>query len=268
MYRSNRNNAAQRGTDDGTNPLLQRSAQTIPGQGLLDRPESISDWMDPMRTNRLLRGGDTPVSFISNLINAMSHGTGHVLHHHRMEGGRFSLTIGGVPGPGIPLAAIPPGARPPNAPTLPFLPPFGLRRTPELPSRVTRDDPAQAVAFVPTLTVSRWQDEARLLFGNNYIESTQRVINTILRLMVPPAIQAQEMRKAEEERKEKEEAEAKAKEKEGRESKEKKEREEREAAEIESAARAREEAQAEQEQEQEVPSDTPDQDQSHGGGGV
>lgn len=237
-YRAHRHGAGQRGTDDGTNPLLQRSDGVGSGPAGAVRPESISDWMDPIRAGRLLRAGDSPVSFISNVINAMSQGR-QILHHRHLENGGLSFTIGGIPTGGPPLR----GALPLNLEGL-----VGIRRTADGAPRAQRDDPAQAVAFVPALTVSRWQDEARLLFGNSYVEKTQRVINAILRLMVPPAIEAQKAQKEEQEKREKAEAEARAREQQEREAKERKECEEREAAEIEAAARAREEAQAEQDQ--------------------
>lgn len=221
-FRSHRPGGAQRGADDGTNPLLQRSGRPSGAPLGGPRPEAMSDWVhaiDPMRPGRIFQEGG-PVSFISNLLNAMSHG-GPTIHQHN---GALHLSFGNFP------LGVPP----------PFDPGFrrDIRRPQEQQSRGSREDPAQAVAFLPTVTTLRWQDEARILFGNNAIEKSQRVINAILKLMVPPAIEAAEQRAAEQRekaaRKAKEEAEQKEKEKkerEEREAKEKKEREEREAAE-------------------------------------
>lgn len=221
-YRSHRPGGAQRGADDGTNPLLQRSGRPSGAPLGGPRPEAMSDWVhaiDPMRPGRIFQG-DSPVSFISNLLNAMSHG-GPTIHQHN---GALHLSFGNFP------LGVPP----------PFDPGFrrDIRRPQEQQSRASREDPAQAVAFLPTVTTLRWQDEARILFGNNAIEKSQRVINAILKLMVPPAIEAAKQRANEQtakaERKAKEEAELKEKEKkerEERETKERKEREEREAAE-------------------------------------
>ncbi|KAF2229264.1 hypothetical protein EV356DRAFT_580953 [Viridothelium virens] len=113
------------------------------------------------------------------------------------------------------------------------------------------DDPARAVAFQPSVTISRWQDEARLLFGNEYIEKAQRVINSILKLLVPPAIEEKKKRDEEAAKKKAEEEARLKKEQEQREAQEKKEREEREAREREEAeARRREEEAARQAEQQ------------------
>lgn len=114
------------------------------------------------------------------------------------------------------------------------------RRGQELPtSRSSRDDPAQAVAFVPTLTSQRWQEEGRLLFGTLAIEKSLRLVNSILRLLVPPAIRAAK----EAERKEREEREA-------RERAEKEERERKEREEAEAKAKAEQEAREQKEREE------------------
>ena len=108
---------------------------------------------------------------------------------------------------------------------------------------------AQAVEFQLTPTIARWQEEARMLFGGKHHDKALRIINTLLRLLVPPAMKAkQEQEKADRERRE---AEEKAREEERkkveaekaeREAHEQKEREEREAREREEAARQEQEA--------------------------
>ncbi|GAB7362571.1 hypothetical protein MBLNU230_g2887t1 [Neophaeotheca triangularis] len=111
-------------------------------------------------------------------------------------------------------------------------------------------DEARAVEFTPTLTINRWQDEAKLVFGNRFLEKSTRVIHALLRHLLPPAMEAKRQHdKAERERRD---AEQKARDEElkkaeaeriEREAREKKEREEREAKEAEEAAeRARAEA--------------------------
>lgn len=190
----------------------------------------MSDWVhafDAGRPGRVMStGGDGPVSFINNLINVMAHG-GPGIHRH---GNALHLTINGPSFESFPgLEAA-----------------FRLPRPPQQPSpRASRDDPAQAVSFTPALTMSRWQEEARLLFGTGAFEKSQRVINSLCRLMVPPAIEAYKRRIEEErerQRKAKEELEvARAKEaaeKAEREAQEKKEREELEEAEREAAEAA------------------------------
>jgi E3 ubiquitin-protein ligase HUWE1 len=71
---------------------------------------------------------------------------------------------------------------------------LGLRRCSPT-SRPPRDDPSQAVNFVPAGTTSRWQEEARLLYGNSYVEKTQRLVNSLLRVLVPPAMEEEKVRK-------------------------------------------------------------------------
>ena len=110
---------------------------------------------------------------------------------------------------------------------------------------------AQAVEFRPTQTVTRWQEEARMLFGGKHHEKATRIINNLLRILVPPAMEAKRQHdKAEAERKaaeekakeeERKKLEAEKAEREALEAKERKEREAREAEE----ARAREQAERE-----------------------
>lgn len=117
------------------------------------------------------------------------------------------------------------------------------RPQPELP-RHHREDPQTAVNnFIPTLTTGRWNEESRLLFGTGAADRAQRVVNAVLALLVPPAIEEeriakekqdkarQEMLQLQEERKKKEEEEKIAREKAEAEERAKKEAEEREAAE-------------------------------------
>ncbi|KIX02120.1 uncharacterized protein Z518_08059 [Rhinocladiella mackenziei CBS 650.93] len=105
----------------------------------------------------------------------------------------------------------------------------------------SREESPRAGGFVPALTLTRWQEEARLLFGNTYMEKVQRVQILIMSVLVPLA-QLEEKdrrRKREEEQKaEREEMERLRRER------EKKEAEEREAARVEEERR-RAEAEAE-----------------------
>ncbi|KAI0607004.1 HUL4 Ubiquitin-protein ligase [Pyrenophora tritici-repentis] len=221
-YRSHRPGAGPRVTDDGINPLLQRGARSE-RDGFI-RNEGNSDWVHAIegRGPRMFTHADSPVSFISNLLNAMSSGTGPTLQQH---GGALHLSFNNTIG----------------------LPPFdtGMRRDiarmrESYTSRSAREDPHSAVAFVKAYTVSRWQEEARILYGPAAIEKSQRVINSILKVMIPPAMEAarkrQEEREAEVARKLKEEQEKKEqKEREEREKREAQEKEERERQEREAA---------------------------------
>ncbi|KAF2005153.1 hypothetical protein P154DRAFT_353817 [Amniculicola lignicola CBS 123094] len=239
-YRTHRPGAGgPRNPDDGLNPLLHRSGRAGPraqGDGPWPsfRHEGASDWVHALegRGARIL-SADSPVSFISHLLTAMSQGAAGP-SIHQATNGALHLSF-----PHLPL----------GMPT-----PFDANFRREMQrardshmSRSAREDPQSAVSFVKAFTAQRWQEEARILYAQNAIEKSQRVINSILKLMVPPAIELAEKRRAELEaerqRKIKEEQERQEqKEREEREAKEKEERErqEREAAEAE--ARAAEES--------------------------
>ncbi|KAF2130849.1 hypothetical protein P153DRAFT_312876 [Dothidotthia symphoricarpi CBS 119687] len=190
-YRSHRPGVGPRVTDDGINPLLQRGGRSS-GRGVDGslRNEGMSDWVHAIgdRGPRVFNA-DSPVSFISNLLNAMSQGGGGAggptLQHH---GGALHLSFNNLP-LGLP-------------------PPFdsGFRREMARAreshmSRSAREDPHSAVAFLKAYTSQRWQEEARLLYGPGAIEKSQRVVNSILKVIVPPAIEAakkqKELREAE-----------------------------------------------------------------------
>ena len=153
-----------------------------------DTAASMSDWvhaMDPGHLGRPHFSAESPVSFVDNIISAIG------------QGGPGFATMGG-PNGGLHFhiaGAGPRGLLPRELQAM-----LGLRRVPQEGSR-PRDDPTQSATFLPTSTVARWQEEARLLFGNNYIEKTQRIIDSLLRVLVPPAMEAEKTEKL---RKEKE----------------------------------------------------------------
>ena len=163
--------------------------------------------MDTVRSSaRFLPGSNGPMSFLSSIISAMSRGVTPV-HHRQLDNGGLHLTISRFPPENLSDQTRPPPG------LLGMIPPLGPRHNIEHSQRLSREDPAQAVAFTPATTTTRWQDEARLLFGNNAIEKAQRVINSLLKLLVPPAIEAQKVLKMNLEKKMKEEQLAKEKEK-------------------------------------------------------
>ncbi|EUC50397.1 hypothetical protein COCMIDRAFT_81806 [Bipolaris oryzae ATCC 44560] len=229
-YRSHRPGAGPRATDDGINPLLQRGGRST-GRDGLPRNEGNSDWVHAIESRgpRIFNQADSPVSFISNLLNAMSSGRGGptLLHH----GGALHVSLGNSMG----MQTFDSSMRRDIA---------RMRET--YNSRSAREDPHSAVAFVKAYTSQRWQEEARILYGPAAIEKSQRVINSILKVMVPPAIEAakkrQEEREAEVARKLKEEQEKKEQkereEREKREAQEKEDRERREREAAEAASRA------------------------------
>ncbi|KAL8928633.1 MAG: hypothetical protein Q9172_000848 [Xanthocarpia lactea] len=248
IYRTHRA-TGPRATDDGTNPLLRRdgrdnavSAASRAGRPGLSDAAAVMDnfWVHGMEPGSFPRhpSTDGPVSFVNNLIAAIGQGG-----PGGPQGGNFHLHIEGGPLSGGRVGAIPRelqallGIRPP---------------APEA-NRTPREASNLIISFSPLTTSVRWQEEARLLFGNAHAEKAQRIINTLLRVLVPPAIEKKNrqeeqarllMEKAmEEERKAKEE-----KEKAERDEKEKQEREGREQREAAAAAEA--ERQATQPEEQ------------------
>ncbi|KAF2036199.1 hypothetical protein EK21DRAFT_83903 [Setomelanomma holmii] len=231
-YRSHRPGAGPRVTDDGINPLLQRSGRSSRrGDGPFGN-ETMSDWVHAIegRGPRVFSDHNSPVSFISNLLNAMSQSSGPTV---LQSGGALHLSF-----PNLPMGLPPPFGD------------SGLRREmvrarESQMLRSGREDPISAIAFVKGGTSQRWQEEARILYGTNAIEKSQRVINSILKTMAPPAMEAarkrQEEREAEAARKLKEEvALFEQKEREEREAKEKEERERQEREVAEAATRANE----------------------------
>ncbi|KAF2404924.1 hypothetical protein EJ06DRAFT_552396 [Trichodelitschia bisporula] len=232
-YRSHRPAGGQRANDDGTNPLLQRQGRGSRGTSYSRRGEAMSDWvaaLDPARSGRMAADGG-PVAFINNLINMMSQGhppSGSTLHFH-------------ISAPGLPLN-LPPDI----AAALRYPPRYRADQT----ARPSRDDPSQAVNFNILSTPTRWQEEARILFGASAAEKAARIGTAILALLIPPAREAQ---KKEAERQQKlkeahakviEEAERETREKREKQEREAREQQEREAAEAAEAeaARAREQA--------------------------
>ncbi|KAI9706371.1 MAG: hypothetical protein M1836_003376 [Candelina mexicana] len=188
-YRSHRPAGGPRSADDGTNPLLQRTPEVNP-RGPIGTDES-SEWLRAMDAGLPPRrifghgtlGHDDPTSLINNLMSAMSQGGPGLgaLHHH---GGALTFHVNGGP----------PGVVPRELQAI-----LGMRR-PQLAeyTRPPRDDPAQAVSFASTVTVTRWQEEARLLYGAIYLEKSQRVINSLLRVLVPPAMEAEKLHREKE----------------------------------------------------------------------
>jgi E3 ubiquitin-protein ligase HUWE1 len=223
-YRSHR--PGPRTADDGVNPLLQRSGRSGGryGDHFPSNHGGMSDWVhaiDARGGARLFTSDNSPVSFIGNLLSHLSQHNGGAVH--------LSFSNNNMP------LGLPPPMDP------------GFNRNARMRenhlSRTSREDPQSAVSFQKQNTSTRWQEEARILYGNSAAEKSQRVINSILKSMVPPAIEAAKKkiadREAETTRKLKIEQERKEKkEQEEREAKELKEREEREQQEREAAEAA------------------------------
>ena len=255
MYRSHRPTGVPRQTDDNVNPLLQRNdrsnnTRTSRGlrSGLSDAAASLNDyWVQGMeRRPRGIMPGESPLSFLNTLITSIDQNGGfNGLSTIGGANGPVHLHIAGGPGGGLSLPrelqialGVPRHAHSDHIP------------------HIGRDEHRQPAAFQPAVTYQRWQEEARLLYGSLYMDKAARVINTLLRLLVPPALEKkkrdeEELKRmkeaAEKVRKEEQEAREKAE----REEQEKREQQQREAAatqaaeEAEAAARAQEETQEE-----------------------
>ncbi|OLL25644.1 E3 ubiquitin-protein ligase TOM1-like, partial [Neolecta irregularis DAH-3] len=50
-------------------------------------------------------------------------------------------------------------------------------------------------AFLPATTSQRWQDEARIMYGNNYLEIANRSVNIFLNRLLPEAHEVERLRK-------------------------------------------------------------------------
>ena len=239
-----------RGNDDGTNPLLQRgdNAQRAP----VIRQGGMDIALDDLRMGRGFgRPGEGIPSFVSDIMNTVVSRGGISLVN--LDASR------GFPGGFSPIFITDsPGNPPPGGMRLgqPFIGGSGITSLLRHlnggdggRSHRTSTDPAQAVAFTPALSVSRWQDEARILFGSNYVEKSLKVANAILRLLTPHAMEAKRVRDREE--RERRDAAEKARnellqkeeaERQEKEEKEKKEREDQEAQEAAEAAQRAHEA--------------------------
>lgn len=233
-----------RGEEEGTNPLLQRNRGTSIG----DRAGGATPPF-PSRSGRL--GGGHNI--IGDLVAAMNRPGGGDLERislnvdpRQIIGGR-----GGMP----PVFAISQGGGVPRFvdidPRRPWreqIPGFG----PTNSRGGATTEEGQAVDFKPMITSVRWQEEARMLFAGKHHEKATRIIHSLLRLLLPPAMESKkvrdkeeaERRAAEEKAREEERKKAEAERKE-REEREKKEREEKEAKEAEEAAARDREAAAE-----------------------
>ncbi|KAF2228252.1 hypothetical protein BDZ85DRAFT_210764 [Elsinoe ampelina] len=245
--RTHRPGMTGRGQDDGSNPLLHRNearavvVQARPGE----QPFSetlFAEYGLPRGPGRHGTGRPAEIPpFLADLISMVGSPTGGRLEFYPDRHGNMNafqpLVISAGPG-GLGL----PHLRHTRPGTLSGML-RGQRTDGTMPLRPPTHDPGQAVSFMPALTVARWQDEARLLFGSQHQAEAVKVTNSVLRVLTPAAIEAKRKRdkeeaerkaaqeKALEEQRKKEEQERKE-----REEKERQEREERERIEAEAAA--------------------------------
>ncbi|CAZ79591.1 unnamed protein product [Tuber melanosporum] len=190
---------APRTTDNvDQNPLLQQNSNNEQASA---RPthnrsqEFMTDWVQAIDGMHAAGGPGGTVSMISTLMSLMTR-TGqpvpvisnggsiqfqalpHIAHHHHHH---------------HPHAA-------------PFMPRElrsmfeAARPLPDMP-RHHREDPQTAVnSFIPTLTTGRWTEESRLLFGTSAPDRAHKVVNAILVLLVPPAIEEERITKEKQEK--------------------------------------------------------------------
>nr|POE65975.1 e3 ubiquitin-protein ligase tom1-like [Quercus suber] len=230
MFRSHRSAPAAHAEDDGTNPLLQRYSHNAPGDDGARRDRDTVFSRLSRRAFGMHRGNGG--TFIQDLVAAVGPG----------GPGTINVTLGGSGGR---FETVPPIFTVTNQPNGSVWPvhagrlrdlDLDLERLAQQSGVRHGNDEAQAVHFTQTLTVVRWQEESRMLFGGKHHEKATRIINSLYRLLVPAAMEARKQRDQEElqrriaEEQKKEEARKQAEAaKAEREAEEKREREEREA---------------------------------------
>ncbi|KAK4455659.1 hypothetical protein QBC34DRAFT_72580 [Podospora aff. communis PSN243] len=221
--------------DDGVNPLLLPSNRAGRDPSPRDIPSNLIQFGLPAG---LLANFENPLAFIHDLVNSFPAMAGR---HHHGDRFQFRLNTGSLRQFSIPLNAT-----------------HAIRESRPDPDRAVYQEPAQAVSFTPELTVDRWQEEAKMVFGSTHMEKVNRLYNKILGSLVPAAKQAEKEQKAreeeerqkkDEERKRREELERKLRE--AKEAEEKAAREKQEAEERERAERERTEAAAQAAEEME-----------------
>jgi E3 ubiquitin-protein ligase HUWE1 len=231
IHRSHRVAPPPRPADDGTNPLLQQPGSLITaGTPQMPSPMDLVHGFGPGFMGYLPTGpgpGTGSGGMLDAIMEAMQRGDGSV--EMVDPSGRIDIRVDTTPGRFNDVLI-----RPTFPSTLP---------------RSARQDPQRTVNFNPLSTVFRWQEEARLLFGMTYVEKTQRVVNVLLSVLVPPAMKEEKARlkKAEEDRKRQEEEKAEQ-ERQERIEKEESERKKKQAEEKEAAAKAQQAAEQAAEQ--------------------
>ncbi|KAK5944172.1 E3 ubiquitin-protein ligase tom1 [Knufia obscura] len=231
--------------EDGTNPLLQRpdntegNGQTYtpgafapfgmagaggPGQGLplmfTGGPGGPSIAL-PMPGGPRGFGGHGAI--LDAIVGALQRGDPQMLHDGRLQ---LNVTA--------PVGDIQELLRGPSS-------------MPSFMNRQPREDPQRSAQFIPMLTISRWQEEARLLFGKNLVTKSHPIQVWVYASLVPAAQHETKEREKERKRLEEERKEAERKAEEERLNKAEEERVAKEQAEAEERARAEAEAAAAEE---------------------
>ncbi|KAL9060620.1 MAG: hypothetical protein Q9162_000571 [Coniocarpon cinnabarinum] len=149
------------------------------------------------------------------------HALEHILQSFN-QGGAFSISMRGTDGRGHPVH----GSR--------HIFEGGSFR-PGPTSSADREDPFTNTAFEPAPTKQRWEDAARILYGPDFVLQSGNLVNSILKVLTPPALEREKQLKVRLEREEHAAEEKRAKEKalrEEQEARQKQERAEQEAREV------------------------------------
>ena len=249
LYRSHRPAGVSRPNDDNVNPLLQRQdrssasrpSRALRAAGISDSSVGVNDyWVHGMDSTRRPRGimpGESPLSFLNNIIASVDQNGGFGVSAAMGGNGAVHLHIAGGPGGGLSL---------PRELQIALGVP---RHAHQEPIRLDREEHRQPASFQPTVTSQRWQEEARLLYGSLCFEKASRIINTLLGVLVPPAFEKKRLEEEEVKRMKEQAEKLKKEEQEAREKAEKEQQErERQEREAEAAREAelREHAQAQE----------------------
>ena len=251
LYRSHRPGAGMmRSNDDGGHPLLQRGDRNAPAgfprgyrTAFSDAAANLSDyWVHGMDIGGLSRGmmADSPVSFVNSIIAAIGNGTSGLTPIGPGNGGAIHVQIGG-PGRGAAMSS--------HRSNMPELQAYLNRQHRDYHEpRGHRNEQSQAVIF-PEATSQRWQQESRLIWNTSTADKATRILNSLLAVLVPPAMEEKKRQeeaakrlREEQEKQREEERVAKEKVEAERQVKEKEEREAAERAAQEAAAQAAAEA--------------------------
>ncbi|KAM3565487.1 hypothetical protein MY1884_000192 [Beauveria asiatica] len=207
--RLHRPTGQQNHAEDGSNPLLRR---IDPETENSSRPGNSNSFGLRLPETMFTSGGrhmiDGPMSFLGELMEFLP------MMGRNNNGQAFHVQITRPGGPRAEFAPIRPGRHDHR--------------------REVTQEPFQAVAFTTESTVSRYNEEARMIFGSNYVLEASRLSNAISAALTPAAVEHQKKvmavdeenrkkaeeirRKLEEEQKEKEakEAEERAEQERGR----------------------------------------------------
>ncbi|PMB67467.1 E3 ubiquitin-protein ligase TOM1-like [Beauveria bassiana] len=199
----------QNHAEDGSNPLLRRNDPETENSS---RPGNSNSFGLRLPETMFASGGrhmiDGPMSFLGELMEFLP------MMGRNNNGQAFHVQITRPGGPRAEFAPIRPGRHDQR--------------------REVSQEPFQAVAFTTESTVSRYSEEARMIFGSNYVLEASRLSNAISAALTPAAVEHQKKvmavdeenrkkaeeirRKLEEEQKEKEakEAEERAEQERGR----------------------------------------------------